>query len=170
MRQEQHIGCPQIVHNQLLWDKSDKCDIRPPIRPSTPTFNFLRAPTNDEEVMILHPCAQIEDSIDSAAGVEAPNVHRYPACLVIESDCRTRGESPLHRAAAFGTADTIDLLLGAGADREARDAHGDTPLGWAGWYARPDDVLRRLCYGPFRIREDRQPLRMSLLGSPRGQH
>ena len=30
-------------------------------------------------------------------------------------DARTRGETPLHRAAAFGTEETIDLLLGAGA-------------------------------------------------------
>ena len=26
-------------------------------------------------------------------------------------DCRTKGETPLHRAAAFGSEDTIDLLL-----------------------------------------------------------
>jgi ankyrin repeat protein len=84
-------------------------------------------------------------------------------------DCRTRGESPLHRAAAFGTGDTIDLLLAAGADREARDQSGDTPLGWGSWYARPDDVLRRLCYGAFTIRADRQPMRVSLLGRPRGR-
>ena len=42
-------------------------------------------------------------------------------------DCRTKAESPLHRAAAFGTEETIDLLLAAGADREARDMNGDTP-------------------------------------------
>ncbi len=33
-------------------------------------------------------------------------------------DCRTRGETPLHRAAAFGAEETLDLLLGAGASRE----------------------------------------------------
>ena len=30
-------------------------------------------------------------------------------------DCRTKGETPLHRAAAFGGEETIDLLLAAGA-------------------------------------------------------
>ncbi|MEZ5670005.1 MAG: ankyrin repeat domain-containing protein [Alphaproteobacteria bacterium] len=62
-------------------------------------------------------------------------------------DCRTRGETPLHRAAAFGSAATIDLLLGAGAARDARDAAGDTPLSWASWHLRPADVIRRLCHG-----------------------
>jgi uncharacterized protein len=82
-------------------------------------------------------------------------------------DCRTKGETPLHRAAAFGTAETIELLLAAGASRAARDANGDTPLGWGSWYARPDDVLRRLCYGKFSIRPDRKPMAVSLLGRPR---
>lgn len=81
-------------------------------------------------------------------------------------DCRTKGETPLHRAAAFGSEETIDLLLDAGADTEALDAHGDTPLAWASWHARPDAILRRLCYGPFRIRPDRQPMHVALLGTP----
>jgi ankyrin repeat protein len=34
-------------------------------------------------------------------------------------DCRTKAETPLHRAAAFGTERAIDLLLKAGARREA---------------------------------------------------
>jgi ankyrin repeat protein len=82
-------------------------------------------------------------------------------------DCRTKGETPLHRAAAFGTVETIDLLLAAGASREAPDANGDTPLAWASWYARPDAVLRRLCYGEFSIHPDRKPMAVSLLGRPR---
>jgi ankyrin repeat protein len=43
-------------------------------------------------------------------------------------DCRTRGETPLHRAAAFGDEEVIQLLLDAGASREAQDAIGDSPL------------------------------------------
>ena len=81
-------------------------------------------------------------------------------------DCRTKGETPLHRAAAFGTESTIDLLLGAGAFREAKDANGDTPLGWASWYARPDSILRRLCYGTHSIHPDRVPMQTALLGQP----
>jgi uncharacterized protein len=50
-------------------------------------------------------------------------------------DCRTKGETPLHRAAAFGDSDTIKLLLEAGAKIDVGDMNGDTPLAWArlGW-------------------------------------
>lgn len=83
-------------------------------------------------------------------------------------DCRTKGETALHRAAAFGGEETIDLLLGAGARRDARDANGDTPLGWASWYGRPDAILRKLLHGEHRIHPDRKPMASSLLGRPRG--
>jgi ankyrin repeat protein len=46
-------------------------------------------------------------------------------------DCRAKGETPLHRAAAFGDEEAIQMLLKAGAKLEARDMHGDTPLSWA---------------------------------------
>jgi ankyrin repeat protein len=83
-------------------------------------------------------------------------------------DCRTKGETPLHRAAAFGTEETIDMLVGAGARLDARDMNGDSPPGWASWYGRPDRVLRRLLYGGHSIHADRRPMAASLLGWPRG--
>jgi len=66
-------------------------------------------------------------------------------------DIRTRGETPLHRAAAFGTEETIQLLLDAGAVIDARDANGDSPLTWASWHLRPAAILRKLCFGRFTI-------------------
>lgn len=81
-------------------------------------------------------------------------------------DCRTKGETPLHRAAAFGTEETIQLLLNAGATIDAKDANGDTPLSWASWYQRPDSILRKLCYGEHRIRPQRQTMAAYLLGTP----
>lgn len=66
-------------------------------------------------------------------------------------DCRTKGETPLHRAAAFGSEEAIHLLLEAGAVIDARDANGDSPLTWASWHLRPDAILRMLCYGDFSI-------------------
>jgi ankyrin repeat protein len=66
-------------------------------------------------------------------------------------DCRTKGETPLHRAAAFGTEETIQLLLDAGARVDAKDMNGETPLSWASWHLRPAAILRRLCYGRFSI-------------------
>jgi uncharacterized protein len=81
-------------------------------------------------------------------------------------DCRTRGETPLHRAAVFGTPATIEMLLAAGADRERKDARGETPLAWASWARRPAEVLRLLLYGPHQIRAGYQPMRANLLGKP----
>jgi uncharacterized protein len=66
-------------------------------------------------------------------------------------DCRTRGETPLHRAAAFGDAEAIQLLLEAGAVIDARDANGDTPLSWASWHLRPRVILRMLCHGKYSV-------------------
>lgn len=70
---------------------------------------------------------------------------------VFMRDCRTRAETPLHRAAAFAGARCIETLLAAGADPAVRDAHGDTPLAWASWHLRPAAVLRLLCHGPHTI-------------------
>lgn len=66
-------------------------------------------------------------------------------------DVRTRGETPLHRAAAFGSARVIQMLLAAGAQADARDENGDSPLSWASWHLRPRSILRLLCFPPFRI-------------------
>lgn len=81
-------------------------------------------------------------------------------------DCRTRGETPLHRAAAFGGERTIRLLLDAGAALDAKDAYGDSPLAWASWHRRPRAILRLLCYGAFRIPGHDADLRAHLLGKP----
>jgi len=69
-------------------------------------------------------------------------------------DIRTKGETPLHRAAAFGDEEAIQLLMDAGAAIDAKDMNGDSPLTWASWHLRPVSILRKLCYGRFRIRPD----------------
>lgn len=66
-------------------------------------------------------------------------------------DIRTKGETPLHRAAAFGTDEAIQLLLDAGAIVDAKDMNGDSPLTWASWHLRPASILRKLCYGNYNI-------------------
>lgn len=66
-------------------------------------------------------------------------------------DSKTKGETPLHRAAAFGTEKSIQLLLDAGADIQAKDMNGDSPLSWASWHLRPANILRKLCYGEYSI-------------------
>ena len=69
---------------------------------------------------------------------------------------RTKGETPLHRAAAFGTEETIQLLLDAGAVIDAKDMHGDSPLTWASWHLRPPAILRKLCYGQYKVHPNAQ--------------
>jgi uncharacterized protein len=81
-------------------------------------------------------------------------------------DCRTKGETPLHRAAAFGTEETIRMLLDARAAIDAKDMNGDSPLSWASWYLRPDAILRMLCYGNFHVRPGRRSMAGYLLGEP----
>jgi ankyrin repeat protein len=56
-------------------------------------------------------------------------------------DVRTRGETPLHRAAAYASEETITLLLKAGADKTIRDANDDSPQSWASWHWRPKAII-----------------------------
>jgi uncharacterized protein len=67
-------------------------------------------------------------------------------------DVRVRGETPLHRAAAYASKAAIEALLAAGADRAIRDANGDSPLSWGSLHCRSSEVLKLLCFGEFRIR------------------
>lgn len=69
-------------------------------------------------------------------------------------DVRTKGETPLHRAAAYADAETIEYLIEHGADREARDAHGDSPLSWASEHLRPGIILSLLAFGEHRINQN----------------
>lgn len=81
-------------------------------------------------------------------------------------DCRAKGETPLHRAAAFGDEEAIQLLLDAGAKVDSKDSSGDSPLSWASWHLRSAPILRLLCYGPFRVRPDYRSMPANLAGYP----
>ena len=75
------------------------------------------------------------------AGVETDSFMR---------DIRTRGETPLHGAAAFANDEAIQMLLDAGEALDAKDANGDTPLTWASLApaatSNPADALLRPAY------------------------
>jgi ankyrin repeat protein len=120
-----------------------------------------------EHVIRVLLAAGADPNARTTAGVETGSFMR---------DSRTRGETPLHRAAAFGSAREVELLIEAGADRAARDAHGDSPLGWASWHLRPPAILRLLCFGGFTVGADADAtgdhgsgtshLEAALLGTP----
>ena len=81
-------------------------------------------------------------------------------------DVRTRGEAPLHRAAAFGTIGAIMLLVEAGANVDQKDAIGDSPLSWASWALRDNEVLSLLAFDRFRIDPGRKSMSDYLVGGP----
>jgi ankyrin repeat protein len=97
-----------------------------------------------------------------------PNISTNPSAEsgAFMRDVRTRGETPLHRAAAFASEDTIQLLLDAGAKIDAKDINGDSPLSWASWHLRPDSILRKLLYDGFSIHPARRTMDAYLLGTP----
>jgi len=66
--------------------------------------------------------------------------------LCFMRDAYLKGETPLHRAAAYGNISIITMLLEAGADPSMKDANGDTPISWGSWHLRDADVLRLLLY------------------------
>jgi ankyrin repeat protein len=61
-------------------------------------------------------------------------------------DVRTKGETPLHRAAAYGDEAMIEYLIDNGADKQARDAHGNSPISWASEHLRPGSILHLLSF------------------------
>lgn len=68
-------------------------------------------------------------------------------------DVRTKGETPLHRAAAYADEQTIKFLIDNGADKDVKDANGDSPLSWASEHLRPGKVLSLLAYGEHSVAE-----------------
>ncbi len=97
-----------------------------------------------------------------------------PNCVTLPSadtgafmrDSHTKGETPLHRAAAFGDEEAVKMLIDAGAIIESRDEFGETPLAWASWYLRPASILRMLCYGDHRVHPTYRGMRANLQGEP----
>ncbi|MGQ0542382.1 MAG: ankyrin repeat domain-containing protein [Blastocatellia bacterium] len=65
---------------------------------------------------------------------------------VFMRDVRTKGETPLHRAAAYGDEAMIQYLLDNGADKQSRDVHGNSPISWASEHLRPGSILHLLSF------------------------
>lgn len=78
--------------------------------------------------------------IEHGAGLNLRTIPGVPT-FAFWRDVRTRGETPLHRAAAYASEETIRLLLEAGADKSIRDANGDSPQSWASWHWRPKRLI-----------------------------
>ena len=90
--------------------------------------------------------------VEHGADVNAPTLPHVETGAFMR-DVRTKGETPLHRAAAYADEQTIQFLLDNGGDREKQDAFGNTPLSWASEHLRPGRILALLAFGPHRIGE-----------------
>ncbi|MET0637894.1 MAG: ankyrin repeat domain-containing protein [Chitinophagaceae bacterium] len=76
-------------------------------------------------------------------------------------DVKTKGETPLHRAAAYADEKIISYLLDNGADKTAKDSNGDSPLSWASEHLRPGCILSLLTYDGFQISEKHKQINTS---------
>jgi ankyrin repeat protein len=63
---------------------------------------------------------------------------------MFDGNVKLWGETPLHFAAAYGDEEMIQAMLLAGADREAPNRHGETPLVYAGRHRRGRDIRKLL--------------------------
>lgn len=90
--------------------------------------------------------------VENGADVNAKTIPNVETGAFMR-DVRTKGETPLHRAAAYADERTIQYLIDHGAKVDAKDAHGDSPLTWASEHLRPGTILSLLSYGPHKIGE-----------------
>jgi uncharacterized protein len=90
--------------------------------------------------------------VDKGADVNAKTIPGIETGAFMR-DVRTKGETPLHRAAAYADEKTISYLIEQGADKTAKDANGDSPLTWASEHLRPGVILSLLSFGEHRIGE-----------------
>ncbi|MGZ3844822.1 MAG: ankyrin repeat domain-containing protein [Flavisolibacter sp.] len=90
--------------------------------------------------------------VDKGAAVNAKTNAGFETGAFMR-DVRTKGETPLHRAAAYADEKTITYLLEHGADKTAKDVNGDSPLSWASEHLRPGAILSLLAYDHYRIGE-----------------
>ena len=88
--------------------------------------------------------------VNSGTEVNKKTIPGKPT-LCFMRDAFLKGETPLHRAAAYGDEALIKVLLEAGADPSIKDANGDTAISWGSWHLRSSTILGLLVYGDVRI-------------------
>ena len=129
-------GTDQEACIRILIDHGANIDIGYTPSNETP-LHHATAPMGAENIEIIKLLLQrkAQPNPKTIPGVVTHNFH---------AGAKTKGETPLHRAAAFCSIETIALLLSSGASKEFEDANGETPLSWACWYRRPKSVIDRL--------------------------
>jgi len=90
----------------------------------------------------------VRSLVDGGADVNARTIPGVETRCFMR-DIRTCGETPLRRAAAYGDMEMISILVEAGADKSARDSHGESPLTRASWHLRQREVIIMLLFNEF---------------------
>lgn len=98
--------------------------------------------------------------VDKGANVNAKTIPGMETGAFMR-DVRTKGETPLHRAAAYADEKTISFLIENGADKTIKDAHGNSPLSWASEHLRPGAILSLLAFDDFYISDKHKALNTS---------
>ena len=128
-----HVECVR-----LLLEGGADANIAAERTGETPLHSALARSSEDVSAADRHSVVKllIEHGAD-------PNRRTLPGVksLAFWRDVRARGETPLHRAAAYADEKTIKFLLQAGADKTIRDANGDSPQSWASWHWRPKPLI-----------------------------
>ncbi|KXK01455.1 MAG: ankyrin [Acidobacteria bacterium OLB17] len=102
--------------------------------------------------------------VENGANINAKTIPDRPSGAFMR-DVRTKGETPLHRAAAYADETMIRYMLDHGADKQARDAHGNSPLSWASEHLRPGSILHLLSFEGQTVSEETRSLITSDHGS-----
>ena len=131
-------GTDQLNCIHLLLENGADVELGYPPSNETP-LHHATAPMGTVHVEIIELLLQNGANPNS---ITIPNIasHNFYA------GAKTKGETPLHRAAAFCDEETIDLLLNFGANKELIDSNGDSPLSWACWYRRPKNLIDKLIF------------------------
>lgn len=98
--------------------------------------------------------------VDKGADVNAKTIAGAETGAFMR-DVRTKGETPLHRAAAYGDEKTISYLIENGADKTVKDVNGNSPLSWASEHLRPGAILSLLAYDGFQISDRHKSINTS---------
>lgn len=126
-------GTNQLECIRLLIDHGADIEKGYELSNETP-LHHATAPMGEENLDI------IKLLLENQANPNAKTTHNINSHNFYHG-AKTKGETPLHRAAAFCQTATVNLLIEHGASKEIVDANDDSPLAWACWYRRPKELI-----------------------------
>ena len=121
---------------ELLINNGANVELGYALTNETP-LHHATAPMGDENLSTIKIILE-HNGDPNAKTIPNINSHNFYA------GAKTKGETPLHRAAAFCSTEVIELLLKYGANKTVLDKDGESPQSWACWYRRPKELIDKL--------------------------